>query len=168
MRFSFCGPVGFSILLSAWVASGKAQERAPREIYGPDLVVRLHAEGAQVYQCKAADDGARAWRLLEPLATLFENGRVVGRHYAGPTWELNDGSAVTAKVAARAPGARRQDVPLLWLEVISQQGAGQLSQTATIERLNTKGGMASGPCAKAGATLSVPYSADYTFLRRPD
>ena len=168
MRFRFRALVGLSVVLSPSAPSATAQDRNVREISRPDLIVRLHAEGALIYECMAAGDGANAWQLREPSATLFENDRVAGRHFAGPTWELNDGSAVTAKFAARAPGAKRQDVPLLWLEVISQRGLGQLSQAATIERLNTKGGVASGPCAKPGAVLSVPYSADYAFLRRPD
>jgi len=55
---------------------------------------------------------------------------------------------------------------LLKLEVASQRGAGQLTTVTTIQRLNTKGGVADGPCDAAGAFLSVPYSADYTFLKK--
>ena len=50
-------------------------------------------------------DGKLAWAFREPIATLFQDGKTVGRHYAGPTWELSDGSAVVGKVAASAPGA---------------------------------------------------------------
>jgi hypothetical protein len=78
---------------------------------------------------------------------------------------MADGSSVAAKVAARAPGSTEKDIPLLKLEVVSQRGSGQLSGVTTIQRLNTRGGVAEGPCTQAGAFLSVPYSADYTFYR---
>ena len=84
----------------------------------------------------------------------------------GPSWELADGSAVTGKVAGRAPGATAKDIPLLKLEVTSQRGKGQLTGATTIQRINTKGGMAEGPCENSGAYLSVLYSADYTFLAK--
>ncbi|HEX6610090.1 MAG TPA: DUF3455 domain-containing protein, partial [Hyphomicrobiaceae bacterium] len=92
----------------------------------------------------------------------------VGRHYAGPAWELADGSVVVAKAVGRAPGASPKDIPLLKLEVTSRQGAGRLSEIATIQRLNTKGGVAEGACETAGVLLSVPYSADYALLKKPD
>ena len=34
--------------------------------------------------------------------------------------------------------------------------------------MNTKGGVAEGPCDAAGALLSVPYSAEYAFLKKGD
>src|ERR1700733_15787413 len=96
----------------------------------------------------------------EPIATLLIDGKTVGRHYAGPGWELADGSAVTGKIAGRAAGATPKDIPLLKLEATSHRGSGQLTGVTTIQRLNTKGGVAEGPCDSAGAFLSVPYSAD--------
>jgi hypothetical protein len=72
---------------------------------GEATVATFHAEGAQVYECKAGADGKLAWQFREPIATLFLDGKTVGRHYAGPNWEQMDGSAVTAKAAGNAPGA---------------------------------------------------------------
>jgi hypothetical protein len=133
---------------------------------GQALVATLHAEGAQIYECKADGSGKLSWQFREPIATLIGGGRTIGRHYAGPSWELVDGSAVVAKVAGRAPGATPNDIPLLKLDVTQQKGNGQLSGIATIQRLNTKGGAAEGPCERAGTLLSVPYSADYAFYLR--
>jgi hypothetical protein len=132
---------------------------------GQSLVATVHAEGAQVYECKADASGKLVWQFREPIATLILDGRTVGRHYAGPIWELADGSAVAAKLAGRAPSASAKDIPLLKLEVTQQRGAGRLSGIATIQRLNTKGGVAEGACDRAGAFLNVPYSADYAFHR---
>jgi hypothetical protein len=80
---------------------------------------------------------------------------------------LTDGSAVTGKVAGRAPGATPKDIPLLKLDVATQSGSGLLTGVTKIQRINTKGGNAEGPCETAGAMQSVPYSADYAFLRKP-
>jgi hypothetical protein len=133
---------------------------------GQTLVLTVHAHGAQVYECKADAGGKLVWQFREPIAALILDGKTVGRHYAGPNWELADGSAVTAKVSARAPGATAKDIPLLKLEVTSQRGKGQLTGTTTIQRINTKGGTAEGACETSGAFQSVPYSADYTFLAK--
>jgi hypothetical protein len=73
---------------------------------------------------------------------------------------------VTGKVAGRAPGATANDIPLLKLEVTYLRGKGRLTGATTIQRINTKGGMADGACENSGAYLSVPYSADYTFLTK--
>jgi hypothetical protein len=133
---------------------------------GQTLVAIAHAQGAQVYECKAEASGRLAWAFREPVATLMIDGKTVGRHYAGPSWEMADGSAVVGKVAGRAPGATAQDIPLLKLEAVSHRGSGQLAGVATILRLNTQGGAAEGACEHAGAFLSVPYAAEYAFYRR--
>jgi Protein of unknown function (DUF3455) len=135
---------------------------------GETLVATMHAQGAQVYECKADASGKLVWQFREPIATLLVDGKTVGRHYAGPHWELADGGAVAAKVSGRAPGATANDIPLLRLEVTTRRGGGQLASVTTIQRLNTKGGAASGPCEQPGAFLSVPYAADYAFYRKQD
>jgi hypothetical protein len=133
---------------------------------GETLVATAHAVGAQVYECQFDPFGALVWQFREPIATLFVGGRTVGRHYAGPTWEMADGSAVRAKVAGRAPAATPNDIPLLKLAVAAQRGEGRLTDVTTIQRINTRGGVADGACDSVGAFLSVPYAADYTFYRR--
>jgi hypothetical protein len=126
----------------------------------------VHAEGAQVYECKAGADGKLAFAFREPIATLLVDGKTVGRHYAGPNWEHADGSAVVAKAVGNAPGATADDIPWLKLEVVSSRGNGVLSGVATVQRLNTRGGKLDGACDKAGMFKSSPYAADYVFLRK--
>jgi hypothetical protein len=133
---------------------------------GEKTVVTLHAEGAQVYECKAGSDGKPAWQAREPIATLLLNGETVGRHYAGPSWEHVDGSVVTGKMAARAPGATPNDIPWLRLDVATQRKDGVFHGVTTVQRINTKGGVAQGPCDSAGTYQSVAYSADYVFLSK--
>ena len=151
------------------LASAFAAETAlPDAIKAPGetVVLSVHAEGAQVYECKAGADGKLAWAFREPIATLLLDGKTVGRHYAGPTWEHNDGSAVGAKVASSAPGAAPNDIAWLKLSVVSQRGSGILTGVTTVQRINTQGGKLDGACDKAGTTRSAPYSAEYVFLRK--
>jgi len=154
--------------LLAMSAASSTQAQTPAAIAAQNetVVVTVHAQGAQVYDCKAGSDGKLVWQFREPIATLLVDGRTVGRHFAGPSWEMLDGSAVTAKVTGRAASATPQDIPPLKLETTSHRGSGQLSDVTAIQRLNTKGGVAEGSCDSAGTFLSVPYSADYTFLKK--
>jgi hypothetical protein len=133
---------------------------------GETVVLTMHAEGAQVYECKAGPDGKLGWAFREPIATLLVDGKTVGRHYAGPNWEHSDGSAVVGKATGNAPGTTPNDIPWLKLEVSSHRGNGILSGVTTVQRINTKGGKVEGPCEVAGSFASVPYSADYVFLRK--
>lgn len=148
--------------------AGGALAQMPAAIAAPEEtpVVTFHAEGAQIYECKSGEDGKLAWAFREPIATLILDGKTVGRHYAGPTWEHADGSAVTAKAAGNAPGATANDVPWLKLSVTSRRGSGTLAAATTVQRINTKGGALRGSCSPAGALNSAPYSADYVFLRK--
>ena len=155
-------------LLIAAVIGASAAEPLPEAIAarGEAAVITLHAEGAQVYECKVGPDGKLAWVFREPVATLIADGKTVGRHYAGPNWEHADGSAVTGKAVGNAPGATPSDIPLLKLDVASRRGKGVLEAVTTVQRINTKGGKADGACDAAGSFRNVPYSADYVFLRK--
>jgi Protein of unknown function (DUF3455) len=156
------------LLLPALLASAKAQTPLPDAISAPGeaVVLTMHAEGAQVYECKAGGDGKLAWAFREPIATLSVGDRTVGRHYAGPNWEHADGSAVVGKVIAKAPGALEDDIAWLKLQVVSSRGHGVLTGVTTVLRINTNGGNLEGVCDKAGSFNSSPYSADYVFLRK--
>ena len=166
---SFSARTGLAfLLLSALSMSAKAQTPLPDAIAAPgeSVVITLHAEGAQVYECKAGADGKLAWAFREPIATLLVDGKTIGRHYAGPNWEHIDGSAVVGKVTGNAPGATADDIAWLKLQVVSSRGSGVLTGVTTVQRINTKGGKFEGPCDKAGAFKSAPYSADYVFLKK--
>jgi hypothetical protein len=41
-----------------------------------------------------------------------------------------------------------------------------LSAVNTIQRIDTRGGVHSGPCETAGSYFSAPYSAVYVFLQQ--
>jgi len=150
-----------------WTQSVLAQQIPPALVpAGEKAVATYHAEGGQIYECKAGQDGKLGWAFREPIATLLSEGKTVGRHFAGPTWELSDGSAVVAKAAANAPGSTPNDIPWLKLEVTDRHGNGLLTRVTTVQRLNTHGGVLQGACDQAGTFRSVPYSAEYSFLAK--
>src|SRR5580698_5472962 len=165
---SFSARAGLALLLlSALSMSAKAQTPLPDAIAAPGetVVLTVHAEGAQVYECKAGADGKLGWAFREPIATLLADGKTVGHHYAGPNWWHSDGSAVVGKAATNAPGATPSDIPWLKLDVVSRRGNGILTSVTTVQRINMRGGKLESTCDKASVLRSAPYSADYVFLR---
>jgi hypothetical protein len=63
------------------------------------------AKGVQIYECRAKKDDPTQveWVFKAPEAELFDrDGKRIGKHYAGPTWESNDGSKVLGELKARA------------------------------------------------------------------
>jgi hypothetical protein len=159
-----------SLLSLCFSSAAMADDKAlPAAIAAPGETVLLsvHAVGLQLYECKPGADGKLAWTFTGPQATLTVDGRVVGKHGAGPSWELLDGSGITAKAAANAPGATENDIPWLKLEVNSHKGAGQLDGATTVQRINTKGGVLKGACDREKASEGMPYEADYMFLKKP-
>ena len=96
------GHVTFTLLLlPGSLAIARAQTPLPDAIAAPGeaIVLTLHAEGAQVDECKPGSYGKPAWAFREPIATLMAEGKTVGRHYAGQNRESSDGSTVVGKAA---------------------------------------------------------------------
>ncbi len=128
--------IGTLAILAAYISGVRMLSPLPAAAEVPDAIAApakfqsraVHAVGAQVYECQYNPAGKLVWQFREPVATLLIAGKTVGRHYAGPTWEMSDGSAVSAKVLARAPGATANDIPLLKLEVTARRGHGQTWQ----------------------------------------
>jgi hypothetical protein len=136
---------------------------------GQTLSLVSPATGVQIYECSAAkNDPARfEWVFKAPEADLFDlSGKKIGKHYAGPTWESNDGSKVAGEVKARDDGPAATAIPWLLLAAKSASGKGVFSRTQSIQRLYTVGGKApAAACSKAqlGREARVPYKATYYF-----
>jgi hypothetical protein len=91
----------------------------------------------------------------------------VGHHFAGPTWQGQDGSAVVGAVLQRADAPDPGAIPWLLLEAKEHAGSGAFSTITHIQRLDTVGGVApSEGCDEmhAGAEVRVPYQATYAFF----
>jgi hypothetical protein len=137
---------------------------------GSTLLFELHAEGVQIYACEAKPDDASTfvWTFKAPEADLFnKHGEVVGSHFAGPTWQGTDGSAVVGAVLERADSPDAGSIPWLLLEATEHTGAGALSTITYVQRIDTVGGTApTDGCDAdhAAEEVRVPYEATYAFF----
>jgi len=134
------------------------------------LAFTLKASGLQNYECRAKADAAGGydWVFVAPEAALRDKDAIVGRHYAGPTWEYGDGSKVTGKVVANVTSPTAGNIPWLLLQGNAAPTPGRLAGTTYIQRVNTSAGVApSDPCtaATAGTKKEVRYTADYLFYK---
>jgi hypothetical protein len=136
---------------------------------GQTLALVLTARGVQIYECRPVPgDPARfEWAFKAPEADLFDaQGRKVGRHSAGPTWELTDGGKVVGRVKAMADAPDGQGIAWLLLEAVKSSGGGIMGKVRSIQRVGTVGGKA--PAEPAGQTRvgqesRVEYTATYKF-----
>ena len=162
--------------LTLGVLIGGAQTARADQIEPPDVpsaiqvpagnrvYLVVHAVGTQNYTCT----GSGTWGAAVPQADLFDkNGHQVGIHFAGPTWQLNDGSSVLgSKVAGVTVSA--DAIPWLLVKAVSTSSGtdgDRLTVTTYIQRVHTTGGLAPAGACDPGATASVPYTADYYFYR---
>jgi hypothetical protein len=137
---------------------------------GTNIVLSLAAEGVQIYESKPNSTGAYEWALKAPEAELKSlTGQILGKHYGGPAWSLNDGSQVLGSLppvkAVSAPDGR--NIPWLLVAAKSSSGAGLLSKIDYVVRIATAGGVAPEEAPKSQTdTVRVNYRAIYLFLRK--
>jgi Protein of unknown function (DUF3455) len=160
------------MMLCAVLSGCAAPPTAPGPVRVPsdqELLRQLHATGVQVYQCQPAKNDASKWEwtFKQPEARLSSSmGTNIGRHYAGPTWEANDGSKVTGEVIGRSESSKPNSIPLLLLRAKATSGSGIFSGVQYIQRLNTVGGNAPTVACRSeqvGQELRASYTADYLF-----
>ena len=135
---------------------------------GQKVMMSTTGVGEITYECREKKDmaGAHEWAFVGPVATLYSGDKkAVGKYYAGPTWEANDGSKVTGKQLAVSP-ATPGNIPLQLVKAEPAMGAGAMTGVSYIQRLNTKGGVAPAMVCDAmskGRRQQVAYEADYVF-----
>ena len=164
-----------AILLLAVIAGCTSMQPAQPLVQVPDklkagadetLAMIVPARGVQIYECRAKKDasGEYEWAFVAPEADLFDAyGARIGKHYAGPHWESNDGSKIVGAVKANSPAAAPDAIPWLLLGAKSAGPVGAFSNVTSVQRVNTVGGIA----PKTGcAPARVNYTADYYFLTR--
>lgn len=164
------------LTITAITACAVAQTPTP-----PDVPTTLHAPagqlvfvealaaGVQIYECAAKSDAGYEWVFKAPEAALTDrSGHSLGKHYAGPTWESNDGSTVVGEVKAKDPGPNPSAIPWLLLAAKSTSGAGMFAAAKSVQRVATVGGLApreACTAANAKQVVRVPYTAIYYFYR---
>ena len=135
-------------------------------------VLRLSAKGkgVQIYQCQPkADNPSRfEWTFKGPEADLFnDQGKNIGRHYKGPTWQAK-GSKVVGQLQASANSPDSTAIPWLLLTAKSYKGKGVFTNVTKIQRIATVGGKAPATgcdSSHQNAQVRVPYQATYNFYR---
>ena len=158
---------------TATLASGQGVSRpdVPDKIEAPageEVILQVHASGSQIYVCQSGTDGKLAWTLKAPEAELHDQqGAIIGRHSAGPTWKDNDGSEVTGKAVARVDSPDSASIPWLLVTSTGHSGDGVLSRVTSIQRIHTKGGLpppaADCTTSKQNLEAKSSYTADYYF-----
>jgi uncharacterized protein DUF3455 len=157
-----------ALLVGGSVARGEDGALAPPA--GATLLLRVVADGVQIYACETTDTG-RGWVFKAPEAALFDaDGRQIGTHFAGPTWKHADGSAVAGEVAGRADAPEAGAIPWLLLRAKNHEGTGTLASAAFVRRIDTKGGAAPKTAcepARIAEQARMRYSAVYEFYTAP-
>ncbi len=106
---------------------------------GQTVLLKALGKGVQIYNCKArADDPSKfEWSFKAPEANLTnEHGEKIAKHYAGPTWEANDGSKVVGEKKAETPAPRPGAVPWLLLKAKTNEGTGTFARVNTEARVD--------------------------------
>ena len=90
------GLAAAGVLLTG-VAAAAAAALAPAPA-GARKLFEFAGDGVQVYACSETA-GKFGWQFKGPEANLYDrDGRQTGTHFAGPTWKLQDGSAMLPAV----------------------------------------------------------------------
>jgi hypothetical protein len=156
-----CAAIPFSHPTSS---SAQTSQSDIADIHGAETL-QVKGVGAQIYECRKADQGRLEWVFREPAAALIKDGKTLGVHYAGPTWRMNDGSSIKGVVVKQAQGTTSGDIPWLELNAIDHLGKGALSNVTGVRRIRTTGGKISGSCMNEGSFTSAPYEAEYIFIK---
>jgi len=160
-------------LLSPWPLTAQQPAGSIDPPPGSRVLLQVKGEGAQIYTCSTTQDGVK-WVLKAPDARLLDSaGKVIGRHFAGPTWQLSEGGKIKGQVQGELVASKPSpdSGSAAWLLLRAKAGSGSLARVAFIRRSQTSGGAApaSGCAAPSDAGMSdrVPYTAAYTFYSAP-
>lgn len=159
------------ILISSLLLAGCATTQVPdalKPAANQSLAMVVHAKGEQIYECREKKDqaGAYDWAFIAPQAELLDgNGKPIGKHYAGPSWEAADGSKIVGSLKQRVDAPVSGAIPWLLLDAKSTGKEGAFTKFTSVQRVATVGGVApSIGCALAGLRAEIPYTADYYFF----
>ena len=151
-----------------------SQSALPPAVQVPNgFTVALETLGAGeiAYECraKAGATDQHEWAFVGPSATLTDRqGRPIGRYFGPPaTWQATDGSSITGRQLAVAPGGQGH-LPLQLVQANPASGAGAMAGISHVQRVATRGGVAPSTVCNAGAQGQrerVPYEADYIFWK---
>lgn len=155
--------MGSAVVLTAFAGLAAAQSPPAKS-----PAIEAFGKGVQIYSCKASN-GGYAWSLKAPDASLQDaKGNVIGKHFAGPSWQATDGSTVVGEPLNVSPSPNAGAIAWIVLHAKSHSGDGAMANVQYIVRTRTEGGVAPASgcdASHAGAEVRVPYSAIYLFFR---
>lgn len=172
LKSHFVAFLSGSLLVCVGCSTSPTAPQVPVSLQAPpgqSVYLEALATGVQIYECSRKDNSSFDWVFKAPEASLqSRSGELIGKHYAGPTWEAVDGSTVVGEVKAKDPGPKTSAIPWLLLSAKANSGTGTFAVAKSIQRVATEGGVAPGePCTKSKLTqvARVPYTATYYFYR---
>jgi len=138
---------------------------------GHKVAMETVGVGEITYECRAKGDapGGHSWVFVGPQADLnSRSGMKLGAYFGPPaTWKANDGSHITGKQLAVAPGAKGS-IPMQLVQANPAVGQGAMTGITYVQRVQTKGGVAPAMTCDAGQLGRkeiVKYQADYIFWK---
>lgn len=172
LKIGFVASIAVMSGSSAIAQSPSAQApQIPDSLQVPNdqkLKFRLVASGDQIYLCHTVPGPTGfKWLLKAPEAVLLDARQdIVGKHFAGPSWQLDDGSTLVGKLQAKVDAPQADAIPWLLLKVKFHYVDGGFSSSNWIQRLHTVGGKApieGCDSAHKEEEVRVHYTADYYF-----
>jgi hypothetical protein len=128
------------------------------------FAMSIGANGVLIYECRV-NHSRFAWEFLGPEATLFdENNKLVGALFAGPTWELLDGSSLLGSNIKTIESPVVGAMPWALFSTRSAGRKGVLSRVTSLQQVNTVGGeVPKSGCNSSNQSMRsrVPFSAMY-------
>ena len=150
------GIIALVLAIACWDQALLPKRRKSRSMY--HLTPDFYYGGDQISGCFNC-----SWELKAPDSKLLnQEGSVIGQHFAGPTWELIDGSWLKGRAVTKQVAPDPTAVPWLLLESVG--GTGKLGAIRFIQRTETHGGNApSGSCTE-NANAQNSLRGDIFFL----
>ena len=154
-----------AVIAGWWPSRAEAQLRVPD---GQTVLFTARGVGVQIYVSKpsATVAGAFEWSFKAPEAVLLDSDdQKVGKHYAGPTWEANDGSRAVGKKLTSMDSPKPGAIPWLLIKADPAAQSGIMAEVTYIMRVDTSGGAPpTRPSHGLKDQARVKYRATYLFF----
>ena len=167
-RFSLPAAFWLALNLQAWATTSVTIPGKLTVPTGDRPNFILRGIGMQVYEWATnADVPSKTEWVLKTIDAQMSSdfGKIVAKHYDGPTWEATDGSKTSGTVmeTASAPDPNGA-IPWQLLKATSS-GIGLFGKVKYIQRVATSGGRAPAACkvAEVGKIARIGYMAEYYF-----
>ncbi len=164
-----------AFLLSGCAVQKFTQEPLPTALHvqiGHVVTIETVASGNMIYQCRTKKDSLGFdWTLIDIEAILKNrDGKKVGRYFGPPaTWQVTDGSMLTATLVATTPAASTLSgaIPHALYQAKPATGKGVMTAVTYIQQIATNGGAVPAGCDQTSLDKkqTVDFQADFIFYK---